>query len=56
MLALEEVATFQFRQGITASRLGVEMTDGVKRKLLWLPNAHSKTILAEALGARLAFK
>jgi hypothetical protein len=56
MLALEEVAKFQFRQGFTASRLGVGMADGVKHKLLWLPNAHSKTMLAEALGARLAFR
>jgi hypothetical protein len=55
VLNLEEVATVQFRQGITASRLGVGMADGVKHKLLWLPNAHSKSVLAESLGSRLAF-
>jgi hypothetical protein len=52
---LEEVATVQFRQGITASRLAVGMADGVKHKLLWLPNPHSKSVLAETLGSRLAF-
>ena len=54
VLNLEEVATAQFRQGITASRLGVGTADGAKHKLLWLPNAYSKPVLAEALGSRLA--
>lgn len=55
VLNLEEIATAQFRQGITASRLGVGMTDGTKHKLLWLPNAYSRPVLAEALGSSLAF-
>jgi hypothetical protein len=55
VLNLEEIATAQFRQGITASRLGVETDDGTKHKLLWLPNACSRPVLAEALGSRLAF-
>jgi hypothetical protein len=53
-LNLEQIATLKFRQGITASRLGIGMADGVKHKLLWLPNAHSKSVLAETLGSRLA--
>jgi len=55
VLNLEEVTSVQFRQGITASRLGVGMADGAKHKLLWLPNAHSKFMLAENLGSKLAF-
>ena len=55
MLNLEEIAAAQFRQGLTASRLGVATANGTKHKLLWLPNAHSSPALAEALGSRLAF-
>lgn len=55
VLNLEEIDTARFRQGITASRLGVGTTDGTKRKLLWLPNAYSRPLLAEALGSSLAF-
>lgn len=55
VLNLEEIATAQFRQGITASRLGVGTADGTKHKLLWLPNAYSSPVLAAALGSRLAF-
>lgn len=54
-LHVEEIATAQFRQGITASRLSVGTADGTKHKLLWLPNAYSRPVLAKALGSRLAF-
>lgn len=52
-LGLEQIAKVDFRDGISTSRLNVEMADGERHKLLWMANKQAAPMLAGAFGPRL---
>jgi hypothetical protein len=46
----EQIVKLDFRDGISTSRLNIEMADGGRHKLLWNLNEHAAPILAAAFG------
>ena len=52
-LGREQIAKLELRDGISTSRLSVEMADGGRHKLLWMVNKHAAPILAGAFGPQL---
>jgi hypothetical protein len=53
ILSHDHMATLGYRNGVSSSRLRVTMTDGSRHKLLWLPNPHAESLLAQAFGPQL---
>jgi hypothetical protein len=53
ILDLEQIAKVDLRDGISTSRLNVEMADGERHKLLWMVNKHAAPMLAGAFGPQL---
>ena len=51
-LGLEQIVRLELRDGISTSRLNVEMADGGRHKLLWMANKQAAPMLAGAFGPR----